>query len=88
MSAMPQIFIDNGFEVVYGSDQDRSGAFLELGRRSPAGWNVVAELFSAEQGGAVRLSTIEDLPADVIQAFIEYGRARLAAPGWGRLTSA
>jgi len=80
--------IANGFVDVYGTDQDRSGAFVELGRRSPAGWNVVAELFSAQQGGAVHLSTIEDLPADIIQAFIEYGRARLAAPDWGRLTSA
>jgi hypothetical protein len=89
MTAPPAILKQHGFEIVYGTDLDRAGAFLELGRRSAAGWEVLAEMFSPEKPGALTISMDGELPADVVQAFIDYGRARLADPGWGsRLTSA
>ncbi len=89
MTGLPAILTQRGFEVVYGTDVDRAGAYLELGRRSATAWDVLAELFSPEGPGSLTLSMEGDLPADVVHAFIEYGRARLAVPGWGsRLTGA
>jgi hypothetical protein len=36
--------------VIYGTDADRAGAFLELGRRSATEWEVLAEIFSSAAG--------------------------------------
>ena len=83
MPSVPAILTRHGFEIVYGTDPDRAGAFLELGRRSAAGWEVLAEVFSPEASGSFTLSMDGELPADVVQAFIEYGRTRLAEPGRG-----
>ena len=89
MTAIPELITKSGFEIVYGTDLQREGSFLELGRRVSGTWHVVAELFSPEQAGSLILSMEEELPVEIIETFIEYGRARLAPPGWGsRLTSA
>jgi hypothetical protein len=83
MATVPEILTKHGLEIVYGTDPDREGAFLELGRRSATTWDVVAELFSPEHSGAFTFWMEGELPADVVQAFIEYGHGRLSPPGWG-----
>ena len=83
MLAVPEIITRSALEIVYGTDPDRVGAFLELGRHSGTGWEVVAEIFSPERSPALVFWMDGELPTDVVQAFIEYSRARLAVPGRG-----
>jgi len=83
MTTLPPLFASHGLEVVYGTDPERAGAFLELGKRSGSGWEVLAEMFSPEAPGELTFWMDGELPLNVLEAFVEYARDRLAEPGWG-----
>ena len=77
----PEILKSHGLEVVYGSDVQRAGAFVELRMEGVDGVAILAELFSPEVGEDYTFWMEAKLPLQVVQAFLEYARNRLAEPG-------
>ena len=65
-------------QIVFGSDIDRDGVFLELSRLEPDGSHPIVEIFRSDRDGSITLtSEPEPIPPDLIASLLDRVRTDL-----------